>query len=224
MHARLLLSCLRLTCQDSLGSRLLNRPVHGGHRTSPTGLSAATTIGRYVTIGQGCVLRSTSVRGNCIIGDRSILMEGSLVEEGSILAPGTILPPGRLVPKGQLWAGNPARYVRDLSNDEVWKPFPIMIGCSSARYSSTRLHPLPRLDYQSSCPGTFAVVVTVPLPCPFSCASRPHSPQTSLLAVPKSVVTMLIIRCNKAAFLLPQARSAITYAMLWVPCPGMSCT
>jgi len=46
-------------------------------------------------------------------------MEGSLVESNSVLAPGTVLPPGRLVPSGQLWAGNPARYVRDLSKDEV---------------------------------------------------------------------------------------------------------
>ncbi|KAK9843187.1 hypothetical protein WJX74_008369 [Apatococcus lobatus] len=99
-------------------SNIQDKTVIHAARTSPTGLSAATTIGRHVTIGQGCVLRSTNVRANCIIGDRSILMEGSLVEAGSILAPGSVLPPGRLVPKGQLWAGNPARYVRDLSNDE----------------------------------------------------------------------------------------------------------
>ena len=88
-------------------------------RTSPTGLSAATVIGKYVTIGQGCLLRSATVEDKVVIGDRSILMEGSLVESNSVLAPGTVLPPGRLIPSGQLWAGNPARYVRDLSKDEV---------------------------------------------------------------------------------------------------------
>ena len=84
-----------------------------------TGLPAATVIGRYVTIGQGCLLRSTTVEDECIIGDKSILLEGSLVEHNSILAPGTVLPPGRLIPSGQLWGGNPARFVRDLSKDEV---------------------------------------------------------------------------------------------------------
>ena len=88
-------------------------------RTSPTGLSAATVIGKYVTVGQGCLLRSATVEDKVVIGDRSILMEGCLVESNSVLAPGTVLPPGRLVPSGQLWAGNPARYVRDLSKDEV---------------------------------------------------------------------------------------------------------
>jgi carbonic anhydrase/acetyltransferase-like protein (isoleucine patch superfamily) len=41
------------------------------------------------------------------------------VETHSVLAPGSVLPPGRYVPSGQLWAGNPARYVRDLTKDEV---------------------------------------------------------------------------------------------------------
>ena len=98
---------------------LLSTAVIYTCRTSPTGLSAATIIGKYVTIGQGCLLRSATVEDMVVIGDRSILMEGSLVESNSVLAPGTVLPPGRLVPSGQLWAGNPARYVRDLSKDEV---------------------------------------------------------------------------------------------------------
>ena len=54
-----------------------------------------------------------------LIGEKCVLMEGSLVENHCVLAPGTVLPPGRLVPSGQLWAGNPAKYVRDLTKDEV---------------------------------------------------------------------------------------------------------
>ncbi|BDA41489.1 Gamma carbonic anhydrase-like 1, mitochondrial [Coccomyxa sp. Obi] len=99
-------------------SNIQDKSIIHAARTSPTGLPAATKIGRYVTIGQGCLLRSATVENECIIGDRSILMEGSLVEKQSVLAPGTVLPPGRLVPSGQLWAGNPARYVRDLTKDE----------------------------------------------------------------------------------------------------------
>jgi len=40
------------------------------------------------------------------------------MEKNSILAPGSVLPPGRRVPTGQLWAGNPARFVRALTKDE----------------------------------------------------------------------------------------------------------
>jgi carbonic anhydrase/acetyltransferase-like protein (isoleucine patch superfamily) len=46
-------------------------------------------------------------------------MEGCVVESGSVLADGTVVPPGRRIPGKQLWAGNPARYVRDLTYDEL---------------------------------------------------------------------------------------------------------
>jgi carbonic anhydrase/acetyltransferase-like protein (isoleucine patch superfamily) len=99
-------------------TNIQDRTVIHAARTSPTGLSAATIIGRYCTIGPGCVLRSATIEDEVILGAKCILMEGSLVEAHSILAPGTVLPPGRLVPAGQLWAGNPAKFVRELTKDE----------------------------------------------------------------------------------------------------------
>lgn len=99
-------------------SNIQDRTVVHAARSSPTGLPAATQIGRSVTIGQGCLLRSATVGDDVAIGDRSILLEGSMVEKGSVLAAGTVLPPGRRVPSGELWAGNPAKFVRDLTKDE----------------------------------------------------------------------------------------------------------
>lgn len=52
-------------------------------------------------------------------------MEGSLVETNSILEAGSVLPPGRRIPTGELWAGNPARYVRHLTYDEI-KEIPLL--------------------------------------------------------------------------------------------------
>ena len=46
-------------------------------------------------------------------------MEGSLVETQSILEAGSVVPPGRRIPTGELWAGNPARYVRTLTHEEI---------------------------------------------------------------------------------------------------------
>ncbi|KAK9846323.1 hypothetical protein WJX81_001499 [Elliptochloris bilobata] len=99
-------------------TNIQDRTIIHAARTSPTGLPAHTTVGRYVTVGQACLLRSTYIHDEVVIGDRCILLEGSLVEKHAVLAPGTVLPPGRLIPGGQLWAGNPARYVRDLTKDE----------------------------------------------------------------------------------------------------------
>lgn len=117
-------------------SNVQDKTVMHAARTSPTGLSAATTVGRYVTIGQSCVLRSATVEDEVLIGEKCVLMEGSLVENHCILAPGTVLPPGRLVPSGQLWAGNPAKFVRNLTKDEKAE----IAGVAAAVFKTTDKH------------------------------------------------------------------------------------
>ncbi|VAI45698.1 unnamed protein product [Triticum turgidum subsp. durum] len=83
------------------------------------GLPAETLVDRYVTVGAYCLLRSCTIEPECIIGQHSILMEGSLVETNSVLEAGSVLAPGRRIPTGELWAGNPARFVRKLTNEEI---------------------------------------------------------------------------------------------------------
>ncbi|KAJ6688387.1 DYNACTIN SUBUNIT P25 [Salix koriyanagi] len=70
-------------------------------------------------LGAYSLLRSCTIEPECIIGQHSILMEGSLVETHSILEAGSVLPPGRRIPTGELWAGNPARFVRTLTHEEI---------------------------------------------------------------------------------------------------------
>ncbi|KAF5205747.1 Gamma carbonic anhydrase-like 1 protein [Thalictrum thalictroides] len=100
-------------------SNVQERSVLHAAWASPTGLPAETSIERFVTIGAYCLLRSCTIEPECIIGQHSILMEGSLVETNSILEAGSVVPPGRRIPTGELWAGNPARYVRSLTHEEI---------------------------------------------------------------------------------------------------------
>ncbi|MED6216642.1 Gamma carbonic anhydrase-like 2, mitochondrial [Stylosanthes scabra] len=100
-------------------SNIQERCVLHAAWSSPTGLPAETSIERYVTVGAYSLLRSCTIEPECIIGQRSILMEGSLVETQSILEAGSVLPPGRRIPSGELWAGNPARFVRTLTHEEI---------------------------------------------------------------------------------------------------------
>ncbi|OWZ00546.1 hypothetical protein PHMEG_00028233 [Phytophthora megakarya] len=92
--------------------------IHTASSTSP-GLAPGANIGNDVTIGHGCTLYSCTIENNALIGMGSIVLDGALVESNTIIAAGSVVPPGRRVPAGQLWAGNPAKYVRDLSDDEV---------------------------------------------------------------------------------------------------------
>ena len=99
-------------------SVVLDRAVIHAATAVPTGLNPATLISEYVTIEPGCVLRSCRIEPKCIIGARSVICEGAIVETESILAPGTVLPPARRIPSGELWGGNPARFIRKLTEHE----------------------------------------------------------------------------------------------------------
>lgn len=88
-------------------------------RRVPTGLNAATLIGPFVTIEPFSVLRSCRVDGKVLIGARSVVCEGAIIESESILAPGSVVPPARRIPSGELWGGNPVRFIRKLTGNEV---------------------------------------------------------------------------------------------------------
>jgi carbonic anhydrase/acetyltransferase-like protein (isoleucine patch superfamily) len=47
------------------------------------------------------------------------VMDGCMLERRAMLGAGSLLPPGKVVKAGQLWVGRPARYVRDLTSQEI---------------------------------------------------------------------------------------------------------
>jgi carbonic anhydrase/acetyltransferase-like protein (isoleucine patch superfamily) len=48
-------------------------------------------------------------------------LDKAVVKKHATLAPGAVLAPGKVVPSGQLWAGVPAKYVRELTAEEIAK-------------------------------------------------------------------------------------------------------
>ena len=86
----------------------------------PTGLPARCFIGANVTIHSDCSLSSCHIEDDVVIGAKSVICEGARLEKGWMVAPGTVVPPGRLIPSNQLWAGNPAEYVKDLDIGELF--------------------------------------------------------------------------------------------------------
>jgi carbonic anhydrase/acetyltransferase-like protein (isoleucine patch superfamily) len=84
-----------------------------------SGYPADVVIGRDATVGAGAVVTS-SVLGNAVqIGNGAIVCEGCVIERNSIVAAGSVVSPGTLIPANQFWAGNPATYQRDVSEEEV---------------------------------------------------------------------------------------------------------
>lgn len=87
-------------------------------------LSARTghcRLGQGVTVGHLAQIHSATVGDFSLVGMGSILQEGSRIESEAFVAAGAVVRPGVVVPSGQLWVGNPARKLRDLSEKERQK-------------------------------------------------------------------------------------------------------
>ena len=93
---------------DSPGDDINGRPSEGW----------PTIIGEDVLIGHMAMIHGCVLKDRAFIGLGSIIMSGCTVESDAMLAAGALLSPGKTIPHRQLWAGRPAKYMRDLS-DEV---------------------------------------------------------------------------------------------------------
>eukprot|EP01099_Mayorella_cantabrigiensis_P008771 TRINITY_DN850_c0_g1_i1.p1 TRINITY_DN850_c0_g1~~TRINITY_DN850_c0_g1_i1.p1 ORF type:complete len:247 (-),score=68.50 TRINITY_DN850_c0_g1_i1:36-776(-) len=76
------------------------------------------TIGDDVSIGSGVVLSGCTIGDGCVIDIGSKLSTNVKMEAFSALGPGSVVEPGQTIPSGQYWAGNPAKFVHQLSEEE----------------------------------------------------------------------------------------------------------
>ena len=82
-----------------------------------------TTIGCYVSIAHNAIVHGCTIEDNVLIGMGAIVMDNAYIEEGSIVAAGAVVTQGMRVPAGTIYAGNPAKYLKDVSSEaaEVFK-------------------------------------------------------------------------------------------------------
>jgi len=79
----------------------------------------ATSIGNDVLIGHQCIIHGCRLEDESFIGMGATVMDGCVVESRAMLGAGSLLSPGKVVKSRQLWIGRPARYVRDLTAEEI---------------------------------------------------------------------------------------------------------
>ena len=80
---------------------------------------SGTYIGDGVTVGHAAILHACTIHDNAFIGMGAIVMDEVVVESGAMVAAGAVVTPRKRIPSGQLWGGNPAKYMRDLRQDEL---------------------------------------------------------------------------------------------------------
>jgi carbonic anhydrase/acetyltransferase-like protein (isoleucine patch superfamily) len=84
-----------------------------------TGGKLGTHLGSDITIGHGAILHACTLEDRCFIGMGAVVLDGAVVESGAMVAAGAVVTPGKRVKSGELWAGNPARMLRRLSDEEI---------------------------------------------------------------------------------------------------------
>ena len=76
------------------------------------------TIGNDVTIGHAAIVHACVLQDRAFVGMGATVLDGAVIEEGGMLAAGALLTPGKRLGRQELWAGVPARKVRDMPDDE----------------------------------------------------------------------------------------------------------
>jgi carbonic anhydrase/acetyltransferase-like protein (isoleucine patch superfamily) len=80
--------------------------------------SLDTIIGDNVTVGHGATLHACTIKDNAVVGMGAVVMDGAVVESNTIVGAGSLVVPSTVVKSGQVWAGRPAKYVRDVTVGE----------------------------------------------------------------------------------------------------------
>ena len=92
--------------------------VHVAH-AGPYGPGFPCLIGAGVTIGHAAVVHACTIEDYCLIGMHATVLDGATVKKYGFVGAGSLIPPGKIVGERELWLGNPAKFVRLLSDRQI---------------------------------------------------------------------------------------------------------
>lgn len=87
--------------------------IHATFQKSPT------TIGNNVSIGHNAIVHGCTIHDNVLIGMGSIIMDDCIIEPNSIIAAGAVLTKNTHVESGSIYAGVPARKIKNISKELI---------------------------------------------------------------------------------------------------------
>jgi carbonic anhydrase/acetyltransferase-like protein (isoleucine patch superfamily) len=76
-------------------------------------------IGNNVSIGHNAIVHGCTVHDNVLIGMGSIVMDNAVVHSNTIIAAGAVVLEGTICERGAIYAGVPAKKVKDISPEKV---------------------------------------------------------------------------------------------------------
>ena len=87
--------------------------VHCTYQKSPT------NIGNNVSVGHNAIVHGCTIHDNVLVGMGAIVMDDCVVESNSIIAAGAVVTQGTQVEAGTIYAGVPAKKVKDISRELI---------------------------------------------------------------------------------------------------------
>lgn len=78
-----------------------------------------TNIGNNVSIGHNAIVHGCTVHDNVLIGMGAIVMDRCVVNSNAIVAAGAVLLEGTIVEEGTIYAGVPAKKVKELPKENI---------------------------------------------------------------------------------------------------------
>lgn len=81
--------------------------------------NGGTNIGSCVTIGHSAVIHACEIQDFALVGMNATVMDNSVIEQYGFVAAGSLVAPNKIVRTKQLWAGVPAKYIRDITEQEM---------------------------------------------------------------------------------------------------------
>jgi carbonic anhydrase/acetyltransferase-like protein (isoleucine patch superfamily) len=86
-----------------------NAVIHCTYQKAPT------NIGNNVSIGHSAIVHGCTVEDNVVIGMGAIVMDHAVIEKNALVAAGAVVLENTRVESGSIYAGVPARKVKELS-------------------------------------------------------------------------------------------------------------
>lgn len=93
--------------------------IQDGSVVHVTSNKFGTYIGDDVLVGHGAIIHGCTLESGSFVGMGASVLDGAVVESQAMIAACALVTPGKRVPSGELWGGNPAKKMRDLTEAEI---------------------------------------------------------------------------------------------------------
>jgi gamma-carbonic anhydrase len=94
-----------------------NTNIQDGAVIHCTYQKAKTVIGSNVSIAHNAIVHGCTIHDNVLIGMGAIIMDDAVVESNAVIAAGAVVLAGTRVEAGSIYAGMPAKKVKDITEE-----------------------------------------------------------------------------------------------------------